>query len=75
MNPMRLKSKEDQMATKRKAKAKAPAVNLRGDETAAELYTLYMKARQGTDKNAVTYLRTAWQTQYNKEKGDKAAHA
>lgn len=75
MNPMKSAYKEDQLATRRKAKTKVTGVELRGDETAAELYNLYMKSRQGNDSNLTATLRNIWTAQYHKEKDLKVKQA
>lgn len=62
---------------KRNKKTKAPGegLGLTGNETAAELYNMYMKARQGNDQKTTDAYRSAWQTQYHKEKGSKVQQA
>lgn len=72
---MKRKSLGEKTKPKGKVKKQKASVEeelgLTGNETANELYTLYIKARMGSSEKAIVQAKKVWVKKYYEEKGKK----
>lgn len=64
------KTKPAKVKVKKTKTSTAEELGLTGEETASQLYVLYIQARMGSNEKLISKLKVLWSTKYYEEKAN-----